>query len=161
MELEEITRTVIVGAIDVHRAMGPGLLESVYQTCMMMELADRRLAFERQKSIPGFYKGRQIDCVYRPDLIVEGRVIVELKSVVQLEPVHMAQVLTYVRLTGCEAGLLINFNVDLLKHGIRRVTDFTKAAPTRKERASITLTRPHASPKPPGPHVNGCVEPRR
>lgn len=132
MELEEITRTVIVGAIDVHRAMGPGLLESVYQTCMMMELADRRLAFERQKSVPGFYKGRQIDCVYRPDLIVEGRVIVELKSVVQLEPVHMAQVLTYVRLTGCEAGLLINFNVDLLKHGIRRVTDFTKAAPTRK-----------------------------
>jgi GxxExxY protein len=129
VELDEITEKVIGGAIDVHRAMGPGLLESVYQTCMLMELMDRGLDVEAQKVLPAFYKRRQIDCVYRADMIVEGRVVVELKSVNQLEPVHSAQLLTYVRLSACEAGLLINFNVDLLKNGVRRVRNFHHRTP--------------------------------
>jgi GxxExxY protein len=126
LRLDDLTESIIGGAIAVHRAMGPGLLESVYQKCMTLELAARGLQFEQQKMLPGHYRGVEIDCVYRADLIVEKRVLLELKSVAHLEPVHTAQIMTYVRITGCEVGLLINFNVDLLKNGIRRVRMFDR-----------------------------------
>jgi GxxExxY protein len=119
-ELNALTEAVIGAAIDVHRALGPGLLESAYETCLCRELALRDLAFERQKAISIEYKGVTLDCGYRADLIVDGRVLVELKSIDTLLPVHEAQLLSYLTLSGVPAGLLINFNVQLLKHGIRR-----------------------------------------
>jgi GxxExxY protein len=126
LRLDDLTESIIGGAIAVHRAMGPGLLESVYQKCMALELAAKGLQFEQQKMLPGHYRGVEIDCVFRADLIVQKRVLLELKSVARLEPVHIAQILTYLRVTGCEVGLLINFNVDLLKNGIRRVRMFDR-----------------------------------
>ena len=116
----EITHEIIGAAIEVHKRLGPGLLESAYEECLLHELRIRNLAVERQKGLPVIYKEVKLDCGYRLDLLVEGRVVVELKSVENLAPIHEAIILTYLRLSGQKTGLLINFNVTVLKDGVRR-----------------------------------------
>jgi GxxExxY protein len=110
---------VIGGAIEVHRALGPGLLESAYQRCLERELRLRGIRFERQVALPLIYKGEPVDCCYRLDLLIEQELIVEVKSVEQLLPIHTAQVLTYLKHTGARQALLMNFNAPILKSGIR------------------------------------------
>src|SRR5262249_32319361 len=123
-ELDRITERVIGAAITVHRELGPGLLESTYHSCLAFELAEARLHFEREKPLPVIYRGRSLDCGYRIDFLVEDVVIVELKAVDRLEPVHTAQVLTYLRLSTRRVGLLINFNVKwLLDGGLKRLVN--------------------------------------
>lgn len=129
----DITERVIGCAIEVHRSLGPGLLESAYEACLVHELIDQGLQIQRQLSLPVVYKGARIDAGYVIDLIVDGKVIVELKAVEKILPVHEAQVLTYLKLHGCNVGLLINFHVPVLRHGIKRlVNNFQEAsAPQR------------------------------
>ena len=117
---EALTERIIGASIDVHRALGLGLLESAYQTCLAHEFSLRGLAFEQQKPLLVEYKGTRLDCGYRPDFLVADKVVVELKAVEDIHPVHEAQLMTYMKLTGCRVGLLINFNEVLLKEGIRR-----------------------------------------
>jgi GxxExxY protein len=117
-----LTDAIIGAAITVHRELGPGLLESVYEKCLAFELADRGLSVTTQKEIPVSYKNLTFDCGFRTDLIVENKVLIELKSIDQLLPVHTAQVLTYLKLSNLRTGLLINFNVPLLKSGIKRLS---------------------------------------
>ena len=119
--INKITDTIIGSAIDVHRELGPGLLETAYEACLAFELADRGLSIERQKALPIVYRDVRLDCGYRLDLLVENKVIVELKAVERVEPIHTAQLLSYLKLSGCKLGLLINFNVKVLKNGIRRI----------------------------------------
>ena len=119
--LNKITDTIIGSTIAVHRELGPGLLESAYEACLAFELADRGLSVERQKGLPVIYRDVKLDCGYRIDLLVEEKVIVELKAVERVEPIHTAQLLSYLKLSGCKLGLLINFNVKVLKNGIRRL----------------------------------------
>lgn len=121
MELDEISGQVIGAAIAVHRELGPGLLESAYEACLVHELRQRGVQVEQQIPQPVFYKGLQLECGYRLDLLVENRVIVELKAVETLLPIHEAQLLTYLKLRQLRLGLLINFNVPILKHGIKRL----------------------------------------
>jgi GxxExxY protein len=121
MEINQITETIIGSAIEVHRHLGPGLLESAYQSCLAREMALRNLSFEQEVTLPIDYKGVQLDCGYRLDFLIEHTVIVELKAVEKLQPIHEAQLLTYLKLTGCKVGLLINFNVPVLKQGIKRM----------------------------------------
>ena len=116
----EITQHIIGAAIEVHRQLGPGLLESAYEECLCHELATRKINFERQEPIPLVYKEVKLDCGYRLDILVEGRIVVELKSVDGLGPIHEAIILTYLKLSSHKLGLLINFNVPLLKNGIKR-----------------------------------------
>jgi|SRR5580658_5834471 GxxExxY protein len=116
----ELTREIIRAAIEVHRALGPGLLESAYEECLARELSLRGIGFERQKPIPLVYKDVKLECGYRMDILVDGRVVLELKAIHAFAPVHDAIMLTYLRLSGCKIGLLINFNVAVLKDGIRR-----------------------------------------
>ena len=118
-----LTRRIIASAIEVHRNLGPGLLESAYEQCLCRELADSGLGFQRQVKLPISYKGTLLDCGYCLDLLVEDKVIVELKSVSQLERIHEAQLLTYLKLTGMKLGLLLNFNVVLLKNGVKRLVN--------------------------------------
>jgi GxxExxY protein len=118
--LNALTRQIIGAGIEVHRHLGPGLLESTYETCLAHELHQRGLAFERQKALPLTYKTIRLEQGFRIDLLVEDKVVVELKAVDQLLPVHEAQMLSYLRFTGCKIGLIMNFNVKLLKDGIRR-----------------------------------------
>jgi len=120
LNLNDLTKIIIGAAISVHKELGPGLLESAYEACLAYELAERKLRIERQKSLPITYRGVQLDCGYRIDLFVEDQVVVELKAVENLEPIHEAQLLSYLKLSRCEVGLLINFNVKVLKDGIRR-----------------------------------------
>lgn len=117
---EELTEQIIGSAIEVHRELGPGLLESAYEECLCHELRLRKLSFRRQIDLPIGYKGIHLDCGYRLDIIVENSVLVELKSIEQILPIHHAQLLTYLRLSGRKIGLLINFNVPVLKNGIVR-----------------------------------------
>jgi len=117
----EMTEAIIGGAIEVHKALGPGLLESVYEECLAVELQLRGLRFERQRAVALEYKGRPVGMDLRLDLLVEDCVIVELKAVEKLLRIHDAQLLTYLRLTKRSLGLLINFNVPLLKDGLRRL----------------------------------------
>ena len=121
-ENNSLTDAIIGAAISVHRELGPGLLESVYEKCLAFELADRGLSATTQQEIPVSYKNLTFDCGFRADLIVENKVLVELKSIDQLLPVHTAQVLTYLKLSNLRTGLLINFNVPLLKSGIKRLS---------------------------------------
>ncbi|SPF47132.1 conserved hypothetical protein [Candidatus Sulfotelmatobacter kueseliae] len=114
------TSAIIGAAIEVHRQLGPGLLESAYEECLCHELHLRGLAFERQVALPVSYKGLQLDCGYRIDLIVEREVVVELKAVEKILPIHEAQLLTYLKISGKHVGLLINFDVPLLTQGIIR-----------------------------------------
>jgi GxxExxY protein len=118
--LNVLSKRIIGAAIEVHRSLGPGLLESTYEACLARELTLAGLAFERQLVLPVEYKGVQIDAGYRLDLVVEGLVVVEIKAVEALLPVHDAQLITYLKLTGKPLGLLINFNVPTLVQGIRR-----------------------------------------
>jgi len=145
----ELTRSIIGAAIEVHKLLGPGLLESAYEDCLCDEFALRKIRFEKQKPIPLVYKGTRLECGFRLDLLVEGRVVVELKSVDGLGPIHEAIVLTYLRLSGHELGLLINFNVPLLKDGVRRFvmprdggnvslnTEFAESTEKRAERRDV------------------------
>lgn len=118
---EKLTGEIIGAAIEVHQQLGPGLLESSYEVCLCRELELRGISFEFQKPLPLEYKGIRLDCGYRLDLLVAGVVIVEIKSVEALAPIHEAQLLTYLKLTGVKVGLLINFNVVVLKAGLRRL----------------------------------------
>jgi GxxExxY protein len=121
--LNRITESIISAAIQVHRALGPGLLESAYEACTAFELVERGHRIEQQKPLPLLYKNVKIDCAYKLDLLVDELVIVEIKAVDRLIPIHEAQLLSYLKLSGCKVGLLINFNVLLLKNGIRRVVN--------------------------------------
>jgi GxxExxY protein len=122
---ENVTEKIIAAAIEVHRHLGPGLLESAYEECLCYELARAGLRFERQVPLPVHYKGLRLDCAYRLDLVVEDSVILEIKAIDELLPIHKAQLLTYLKASGKHVGLLINFNVAVLKNGIKRlVNDF-------------------------------------
>ena len=120
METNEITRKVIGCAIDVHKVLGPGLLESAYEECLSFELEKAGLKIKRQKPTPVIYKDIKLDCGYRIDILVEDSVVVELKVVDEFNPVHFAQILTYMKFSKLKTGLLINFNVTTLKSGIKR-----------------------------------------
>jgi GxxExxY protein len=123
-ELNHITEKIIGAAVKVHRALGPGLLESAYEACLAFELAEAGLSVEQQKPLPLIYRDVKLDCGYRLDLLVDGKVIVEVKAVDKLAPIHQAQLLSYLKLSDCRVGLLINFNVLILKEGgIRRVVN--------------------------------------
>lgn len=122
--LNRITESIIGAAIQIHRALGPGLLESAYESCMTFELAEQYgRKVERQKPLPVVYRGVSLDCGYRLDLFVDDLVIVELKAVDKLLAIHEAQMLSYLKLSGCKVGLLINFNVKILRNGIKRVVN--------------------------------------
>jgi GxxExxY protein len=116
----EITHEIIGAAIEVHKRLGPGLLESAYEVCLEHEISLRNLKIDRQVGVPVIYRETKLDCGYRIDLLVESRIVVELKSVECLAPIHEAIILTYLRLSGHKIGLLINFNVAALKDGVRR-----------------------------------------
>ena len=118
---EELSHRVIGAAIDVHRELGPGLLESAYEECLCHELSLRGIRFQRQLEMPVRYKAVQLDCGYRIDLLVEDTLVLELKSVEAIAPIHKAQLLTYLRLSHKRVGLLLNFNVTVLKDGIVRM----------------------------------------
>ena len=117
----DVSKSIIAGAIEVHRALGPGLLESAYKSCLVVELTGRGLAVQTEVAVPLIYKGVSVGYGHRLDILVAGQVIVEVKAVLSLEPIHTAQLLTYLRLAEKRVGLLINFNVPVLKDGIRRV----------------------------------------
>jgi GxxExxY protein len=118
---DSLTGTIIGAAIEVHRGLGPGLLESAYEACLVYELRLRKLKVECQKPLPIFYKDVMLDCGYRLDLVIENEVIVEIKSVNTILAIHEAQLLSYLKLSDYKRGLLINFNVKMLKDGIRRM----------------------------------------
>ncbi len=118
---KDLSEKIIGAAIEVHKHLGPGLLESVYQTCLAQEFSLRNLHFEQEKPLPVQYKGVLLDCGYRLDFIVENKVVVELKTVPEILPVHESQLLTYLQLTNIKVGLLINFYVPVLHKGIRRL----------------------------------------
>lgn len=120
MEINRITESIIGAAIEVHRVLGPGLLESAYEECLCHELDSRNIHYERQRPLPLQYKGHALDCGYRLDLLVANAVVVEIKAVEIVLPIHKAQLLTYLKLGGWNAGLVINFNVPVLKKGIHR-----------------------------------------
>jgi len=122
-KLNKITKTIIGVAVNIHRALGPGLLESAYEACMVYDLAHAGLEVEQQKPLPIVYRGVKLECGYRLDLIIESEVIVEIKSIEKLLPIHKAQLLSYLKLSGCKLGLLINFNVQILKNGIQRIVN--------------------------------------
>ncbi len=123
MDINKLSSKIINAAIEVHRALGPGLLESAYEECMCYEFRLRDFSFERQKPLPIIYKGNKLDCGYRLDIVVENAIILELKSCEKIEPIHKAQLLTYLKLSGLKLGLLLNFNVPLMREGITRVVN--------------------------------------
>ena len=116
-----LTETIIGASIEVHRALGPGLLESAYQEALSHELGLRNVPFVRELALPVEYKGIHLDCSYRLDFLVDSAVVVEIKAIAAFDPVHKAQLMTYMKLGGWHVGLLINFNVPALRHGIRRI----------------------------------------
>lgn len=120
---DPISNKVLLAAIEVHRTLGPGLLESAYEECLCHELKLQCLQFQRQVALPVAYKGLYLDCGYRMDLVVAGKLVLELKSVARFEPIHDAQLLTYLKLTGLKLGLLLNFNVPLMRDGIKRIVN--------------------------------------
>ena len=124
--LNHFTEQIIAAAIAVHRVLGPGLLESAYEACLFHELVSRGLKVERQKTLPLVYEGLRLDCSYRMDLVVEGSVIVEVKSVTKLDRVHEAQMISYLKISGLHVGVVLNFNVKVLAQGgiMRKVNEF-------------------------------------
>ena len=122
-QLDLITKEIIGAAIEVHRRLGPGLLESAYEACLAFELRERGFKIDQQKPLPVIYRDVKLDCGYRLDLVVEDSVIVEIKAIEQLLPIHDAQLLSYLRLSNKNVGLLINFHVRLLKNGIKRIVN--------------------------------------
>ena len=123
MDIGDLTGEVIGAAIEVHKILGLGLLESTYEECLCRELELRKIPYERQKELPIEHKGLKLDCGYRLDILVANRLILELKACESLQPIHEAQLLTYLKLTGIKLGLLINFNVPMLKQGIKRIAN--------------------------------------
>ena len=123
MNENELSHIVFNGALKVHRNLGPGLLESSYEECLFYELNKSGLFIERQKSLPIIYENIKLDIGYRVDLLIEKKLIIELKSVDALNDIHFAQLLTYLKLSNCKLGLLINFNVTLIKNGIKRIAN--------------------------------------
>jgi len=121
--LNKITETIIGVAINIHRALGTGLLESAYEACMVYDLIQVGMKVEQQKPLPVVYRGVKLECGYRLDLMIENEVVVEIKSIDKLLPIHKAQLMSYLKLADCKVGLLINFNVELLKDGIQRVVN--------------------------------------
>ena len=126
MDINELSSKIIGAAIEVHKALGPGLLESAYEECLSHELKIIGLSFERQKPLPLVYKNTILDCGYRLDLVVENSIILELKSCDSIEPIHKAQLLTYLKISGFNLGLLLNFNVTFMRDGIIRVVNELK-----------------------------------
>jgi len=122
-DINQLTGEVINAAIEVHKTLGPGLLESIYEECLCHELGLRRIPYERQKELPIEYKGVKLNCIYRLDIIVDNQLLLEIKACEALLPIHEAQLLTYLKLTGLRLGLLINFNVPMLKDGIKRLAN--------------------------------------
>ena len=125
-DINKLTGEIIGAAIEVHKALGPGLLESTYEECLCHEFKLRSFLFERQKELPIEYKGVKLDCGYRLDIVVEKTIILELKSCDKIEPIHKAQLLTYLKLSGLNLGLILNFNVSLMRDGIVRVVNELK-----------------------------------
>ncbi len=123
MEINQITEQILKCAYQVHTALGPGLLESAYEECLFFELIQSGMIVAKQKPLPLIYKDVKLDAGYRIDLLVENKVVVEIKSVEAISDVHIAQVLTYLKLSGCKIGLLLNFNVVSLKQGIKRLAN--------------------------------------
>jgi GxxExxY protein len=121
--LDQLSRRIIGAAIEVHRHLGPGLLESAYEACLAYELKEMGLRFEQQRPLPVIYKNVKLDCGYRLDLIVEDEVIVEVKATEQLLPIHDAQLLSYLRIADKRVGLLLNFHVPVLKNGLKRIVN--------------------------------------
>ena len=123
MDINKLTSMIIGAAIEVHKTLGPGLLESIYEECLCYELILRGLRFERQKPLPIMYKNKKLDCGYRLDIVVEDIIILELKSCENIEPIHKARLLTYLKLSGLHLGLILNFNVSLMRDGIVRIVN--------------------------------------
>ncbi|MDO9565956.1 MAG: GxxExxY protein [Candidatus Desulfaltia sp.] len=123
MDINKLSSKIIGAAIEVHKTLGPGLLESIYEECLCHELSLIGLEFERQKSLPVMYKNKKLDCGYRLDIVVEDEIILELKSCDKVEPIHKAQLLTYLKLSGLHLGLILNFNVALMRDGIVRIVN--------------------------------------
>ena len=123
MDINKRSNIIIGAAIEVHKTLGPGLLESAYEQCLCHELKLRGLPFERQKELPVIYKGIRLDCGYRLDIVVEETIILELKSCEKIEPIHKAQLLTYLKLSGISLGLILNFNTILMRDGIVRIVN--------------------------------------
>ncbi len=121
MKRDPLTNLVVGCGIEVHRVLGPGLLESAYEECFCYELQQIGIEYQRQVSIPVEYKSIKLECGYRADLIVDDKLVIEVKAVEKIKPIHEAQLLTYLKLTGIKTGLLINFNVPLLKDGVKRL----------------------------------------
>ena len=126
MDINKLSSKVIGAAIEVHKTLGPGLLESAYEECLCYELSLQGLSFERQKPLAVTYKEKLLDCGYRLDIVVEKKIILELKSCEKIEPIHKAQLLTYLRLSGINLGLILNFNVPVMRNGIARVVNKLK-----------------------------------
>jgi GxxExxY protein len=122
-EEDRLSKEIIDAAIEVHRHLSPGLLESAYEECLCKELEIRNIVFKRQKPLALVYKGTTLECEYKLDIVVEGKVILELKSVNKIESIHEAQLLTYLKLADLKLGILINFNVPILKKGIKRIVN--------------------------------------
>ena len=123
MNINKLSSRIIGAAIEVHKNLGPGLLESAYEDCLCHELNIQGLIFEQQKPLPVIYKGMRLDCGYRLDIVVEKTVIIELKSCEKIEPIHKAQLLTYLKLSELNLGLILNFNVPLMRDGIVRIVN--------------------------------------
>jgi len=134
--INDVTRRILGAAIEVHRVLGPGLLESIYLQCLLIELTSQGLRFVVQQSVPIQYKGISVDAFYRIDLIVEDLVVVEIKCVDALSPIHQAQILTYLRLTTLPAGLLINFNAARLMDGVKRIVNTRPSTARRMDNVS-------------------------
>ena len=122
MALEQLTEKIIGCAMNVHSALGPGLLENAYKECLFYKLSKNGLHVEKEKLLPLIFEGVELDCGYRIDLLVEKSVVIELKSVKKIEDIHLAQILTYMKLGAYKVGLIINFNVESLRNGIKRVS---------------------------------------
>ena len=129
--MNQLSSKIIGAAIEVHKTLGPGLLESAYEECLCHELSIQGLLFEKQKPLSLDYKGKKLDCGYRLDIVVEKEVIIELKSCEKIEPIHKAQLLTYLKLSGLNLGLILNFNVPLMRDGIVRIVNEFSEKPIR------------------------------
>ena len=126
MDINQLSSKIIGAAIEVHKALGPGLLESAYEKCLCHELKLRGLSFDNQKPLPLVFKGEEIDCGYRLDIVVDNTIILELKACEKIEPIHKAQLLTYLKLPGITLGLILNFNVPIMRRGIVRIVNNLK-----------------------------------
>ena len=126
MNINQLTSKIIGAAIEVHNILGPGLLESAYEECLSHELSIQGVSFEKQKPLSVDYKGKKLDCGYRLDMVVENAVVLELKSCEKIEPIHKAQLLTYLKLSELNLGLILNFNVPLMRDGIVRIVNDLK-----------------------------------